>query len=126
MPRPPPVWSRVGVTSGGVKPLRALRDQPGGEVCVRCPGVSKDSLRQAHKLARLTRYAPQHERVSLHLSGVRYPDAMDHDKHLQRHLDLCRRIYLRMVAEGTWPPTHQPESPDAKDVVESEDTNGTL
>lgn len=28
---------------------------------------------------------------------------MDKDDHLQRHLDLCRRMYLRMLADGTWP-----------------------
>jgi len=51
---------------------------------------------------------------------------MDHDKHLQRHLDLCRRIYLRMVANGTWPPTHPPESPKSDDVVESEEPSTNL
>ena len=51
----------------------------------------------------------------------RYPEGMEHDKHLQRHLDLCRRIYLRMLAEGTWPPTEAPESPKSDDMVESED-----
>jgi hypothetical protein len=28
---------------------------------------------------------------------------MDKDEHLQRHLDLCRRMYLRMLADGSWP-----------------------
>jgi len=46
---------------------------------------------------------------------------MDHDKHLQRHLDLCRRIYLRMLADGTWPMPDAPESPKSDDMVESED-----
>ena len=59
-------------------------------------------------------------------SGPGNLNFMDHDKHLQRHLDLCRRIYLRMVAEGTWPPTEDPDSPEPEDVVESENTNTDL
>ena len=51
---------------------------------------------------------------------------MDPDKHLERHLDLCRRIYLRMLAEGTWPPIEDSESSNPDDVVESEDINKHL
>ena len=28
---------------------------------------------------------------------------MNNDDHLDRHLELCRRMYLRMLADGTWP-----------------------
>lgn len=28
---------------------------------------------------------------------------MKSDDHLQQHLELCKRIYLRMRADGTWP-----------------------
>ena len=44
---------------------------------------------------------------------------MNKDNHLQRHLALCKRIYLRMLADGTWPWKEVPESPDPEDMVES-------
>ncbi len=28
---------------------------------------------------------------------------MTPEDHLQRHLELCKRIYLRLKAEGKWP-----------------------
>ena len=46
---------------------------------------------------------------------------MDKDYHLHRHLALCRRMYLRMLADGTWPWKEERESPDLQDVVESKD-----
>ncbi len=47
---------------------------------------------------------------------------MDKDDHLQRHLELCRRMYLRMLAEGSWPwKEEDPDSRDSEDVVESGD-----
>jgi hypothetical protein len=48
---------------------------------------------------------------------------MNKDDHLQRHLDLCRRMYLRMLADGTWPFEEEPDSPKSDDMVESEDTD---
>ena len=48
---------------------------------------------------------------------------MKKDDHLQRHLDLCRRMYLRMLADGTWPLEKAPDSPNPDDVVESEDAD---
>lgn len=43
------------------------------------------------------------------------------DPHLERHLALCKRVYLRMLTEGTWPWRLEPDSPDPVDVVESGD-----
>lgn len=42
---------------------------------------------------------------------------MEHDEHLQRHLEICQQIYLRMKAEGTWP---WADSPNSEDVLESD------
>ena len=33
---------------------------------------------------------------------------MSKDEHIQRHLELCQRVYERLVAEGKWP---WPDSP---------------
>lgn len=46
---------------------------------------------------------------------------MKKDEHLQRHLDLCRRVYQRMLADGSWPWKEEPDSTDSDDVIESED-----
>jgi hypothetical protein len=46
---------------------------------------------------------------------------MNKDDHLQRHLELCRRMYLRMLADGTWPWKEGLGSRDSEDVVDSED-----
>ncbi|WP_299829297.1 hypothetical protein [uncultured Roseobacter sp.] len=43
---------------------------------------------------------------------------MTEDEHLERHLDLCKRVYERMKREGTWP---WADSPKSMDVIESED-----
>jgi len=43
---------------------------------------------------------------------------MNEDDHLQKHLELCQRMYLRMLADGTWP---FPDSPKSENLVESED-----
>jgi hypothetical protein len=37
---------------------------------------------------------------------------MTEDEHLQKHLQLCKRIYLRLKAEGKWPWTAAQDSPD--------------
>jgi len=44
---------------------------------------------------------------------------MKKDEHLQRHLELCRRMYLRMLADGTWPFQDAPDSTEPDDMVES-------
>lgn len=46
---------------------------------------------------------------------------MTHDEHLERHLELCRRVYLRMLAEDSWPWKEAQDSPKPEDVIESED-----
>ena len=48
---------------------------------------------------------------------------MNHNDHLERHLELCRRMYLRMLADGTWPWKEGPDSPNTEDMVESEGTD---
>lgn len=48
---------------------------------------------------------------------------MKEHEHLQRHIDLCRRMYLRMLADGTWPWGEGTESPNPEIMVESEDLN---
>jgi hypothetical protein len=48
---------------------------------------------------------------------------MTPEEHLQQHLELCKRVYLRLKAEGKWP---WPDSPNSGDVVESEDSNTNL
>ena len=53
----------------------------------------------------------------------RYHGAMDKDEHLQRHLDLCQRIYLRMLEDGSWPWSAGKDSTDSEGMVESEDSN---
>lgn len=46
---------------------------------------------------------------------------MTHDEHLERHLELCRRIYERMLREGSWPWREKPDSPNPEDLVDSDD-----
>lgn len=46
---------------------------------------------------------------------------MKKDDHLQRHLDLCRRVYQRMLADGSWPWKEEQDSTEPEDVIESED-----
>ena len=41
---------------------------------------------------------------------------MTEDERIERHLQICQRVYERLVAEGKWP---WPESPNSQDVVES-------
>jgi hypothetical protein len=48
----------------------------------------------------------------------RYDVRMDIEEHLERHLELCRRIFLQMLADGSWP---WADSPKSEDLVESED-----
>lgn len=48
---------------------------------------------------------------------------MDKDDHLQQHLELCKRIYLRMLEDGTWP---WRDSQIPEDMVESEDPENDL
>ena len=39
---------------------------------------------------------------------------MTEDEHLQKHLQLCKRIYLRLKAEGKWPWRDAQDSPDIR------------
>lgn len=41
---------------------------------------------------------------------------MTPDDHLERHLELCKKVYERMKRDGSWP---WPESPNSEDVLES-------
>jgi hypothetical protein len=46
---------------------------------------------------------------------------MNKDEQLKKHLELCRRVYLRMLADGSWPWENLPDSPKPEDVIESKD-----
>lgn len=43
---------------------------------------------------------------------------MTDDERLQRHFELCQKVYLRMKSEGTWPWS---DSLNSEDLIESED-----
>jgi len=45
---------------------------------------------------------------------------MEKNEHLERHLELCRRVYLRMLADGSWPWEQKGDSPKSEDMIESE------
>ena len=46
---------------------------------------------------------------------------MDKGELLERHLELCKRVYERMKRDGTWPWRDEPDSPNSEDMVDSED-----
>jgi hypothetical protein len=48
---------------------------------------------------------------------------MTEDEHIKRHLEICQRVYERLVAEGKW---LWPDSPKSDDVIESEDLKKTI
>lgn len=48
---------------------------------------------------------------------------MTEDEHIQRHLEICQRVFEQLVAEGKW---LWPESPKPDDVLESEDDPNDL
>ena len=45
---------------------------------------------------------------------------MTEDENIKNHLEICKAIYLRMLADGSWP---WRDSQASEDVVESEDPN---
>ena len=46
---------------------------------------------------------------------------MTNNDHLERHLNLCRRMFLRMLADGSWPwKEDEEDSRDSEDMVESD------
>ncbi len=50
-----------------------------------------------------------------------YTVYMDKDKHLERYLRLCQRLYERMEADGSWPWKSTPtDSTESEDLVESD------
>ena len=51
---------------------------------------------------------------------------MTKDEHLERHLELCRHVYQRMLADGSWPWARQIDSPNSEGVVESEDITNDI
>lgn len=81
----------------------------------------EEILREPGFLARPTRHASSHSRVSWRHYPFAYPLGMDKDEHLQRHLDLCRRVYRRMLADGSWPWKDELDSTETESVIESED-----
>lgn len=55
--------------------------------------------------------------MSLYAGTSGYPVVMDSKEHLNRHIELCKRIYLRMLRDGSWP---WADSPKSEDLVESD------
>jgi len=51
---------------------------------------------------------------------------MNHDERLALHLELCERIYERMLREGSWPWRNNPDSQNSEDLVESDDSKNDL
>ena len=49
----------------------------------------------------------------------RYDETMEKDERLERYLELCGRIYLRMHRDGSWP---WADSPKSEDLIESKDS----
>jgi len=49
--------------------------------------------------------------------------AMTNDEHIQRHLEICQRVYERLVAEGKWP---WPDSQLSENLVESRNLNDDI
>jgi len=47
-----------------------------------------------------------------------YHGHMTEDEHIDRHLEICRMVYRRLVADGKWP---WPDSQKTEDLVESND-----
>ncbi|MEM9761632.1 MAG: hypothetical protein AAF968_03825 [Pseudomonadota bacterium] len=48
---------------------------------------------------------------------------MTEDDHIRRHLEICQRVYERLVAEGKWT---FPDSTDPDPLVESDSNNNDL
>ena len=48
---------------------------------------------------------------------------MTEDERIERHLEICQRVYERLVAEGTWP---WPDTPKSRYMLESEDPNSDI
>lgn len=55
------------------------------------------------------------------MRGLLENGGMNTDEHLQRHLELCRRVFQRMLAEDSWPWKEEPDSTEPEDMVESDD-----
>lgn len=55
--------------------------------------------------------------MSLYADTSRYPVVMDNKEHINRHIELCKRIYLRMLRDGSWP---WADSLKSGDLVESD------
>ena len=51
---------------------------------------------------------------------------MKKDEHLERHLELCQQVYLRMLADGSWPWKTESDSSKSKDVIELEDNTDDI
>lgn len=48
---------------------------------------------------------------------------MNNDEHLERHLEICKQIYLQMLETGTWPWKGVSDSQKSEDLVESGDNS---
>lgn len=45
---------------------------------------------------------------------------MDKNDHLNEHLELCKRIYERMLRDGSWPWANASDSTLSDDLIESD------
>lgn len=51
---------------------------------------------------------------------------MNHDDHLNEHLELCKRVYERMRRENSWPWVVKADSTEPEDLVESDGNSEDL
>ena len=113
--------------SEGQSPFRSPRDRPGGETVV---GMLFQCLRLAYAIGKSAQDPPDLPFGKIgRLGRFRYSRtlfAMDKNDHLERHLELCRRMYLRMLADGSWPWKDKPDSQESEDMVESEETENDI
>ena len=59
-----------------------------------------------------------HKLAARKISCAAYHGFMTEDERIERHLEICQRVYERLVAEGKW---LWPDSPKTEDVIESKD-----
>ena len=58
-----------------------------------------------------------HKLAARKTSCAAYYKGMTEDERIERHVEICQRVYERLVAEGKW---LWPDSPKSGDMLESE------
>ena len=51
----------------------------------------------------------------------KYNVLMTEDERIKRHLELCKRMYLRMLLDGSWPWRQSPEDNSSDTLEEHND-----